>query len=150
MTNVLEPHLDDPVDTPESFARGLRGYVDEVARAVGVGLESCAIDPYPPASVYVALDTKLAGFPGRDLALLWDERFGWSAAVETHSGEDLIVIAYRGGELLPDPSDVAAFVAALADSQPDGRCVPRQATAAQRQAMLRTLREYMATSGLEG
>lgn len=111
MTHALEIGT----DTPEGFARGLRGYVGKVAAELGVGLESSVIDPSPPASVYIALDTKLIRFPGRDLALLWDERFGWSGAVETHSGEDLIIIAYQGGDLLPEAGDVAAFVDDLAD-----------------------------------
>lgn len=63
-------------------------------------------------SAYVALDGRLARHPDRDTALLWDERSGWSFAMETHSGEDLLVLAHLGGELVPDPLRVAAFVAA--------------------------------------
>lgn len=35
----------------------------------------------PPANAYVALDERLPGFPDHDVALLWDERSGWSAAI---------------------------------------------------------------------
>ncbi|WP_311771488.1 DUF6292 family protein [Actinophytocola algeriensis] len=44
------------------------------------------------------------------MALLWEERHGWSAAIETHSGEDLLVVAYLGRDVLPAPAVVAAWV----------------------------------------
>src|ERR1700743_3781772 len=110
MTEVLEPDwLDLTMGGADETVAGLRDYVALVAAALGVGLESCAIEPYPPASAYIALDARLARFPHRDLALLWDERHGWSAGVETHSGEDLIVVAYRSGDLLPPPAAVRTF-----------------------------------------
>jgi hypothetical protein len=114
-----------------------------VASALGVGLESCAIDPNPPASVYVALDAKLSGFPDRDLALLWDERLGWSAAVEAHAGKDLIVVTYRGGELLPDePRDVVGFVRALVADRWTAGTTPPHVVPGDHRTMMRTLRDY--------
>lgn len=111
MTDMLDAAaIIDPPDR-YAFGRGLRGYLAAVADALGVGLESCAIDPQPPASAYLALDQRVPTYPERDLALLWDERYGWSAAVETHSGEDLIVLAYFGDDPLPAPAAVARFVA---------------------------------------
>ncbi|QWF81104.1 DUF6292 family protein [Amycolatopsis sp. CA-230715] len=106
------------IDLPSSAdlrtARALRGYVAAVARAVGVGFESCTVDLDVPVSAYVALDGRHPGFPDRDLALLWDERHGWSAAIETHSGEDLIVLTYLGGStVVPCPDAVAEFAAAV-------------------------------------
>ncbi|HKN54283.1 MAG TPA: DUF6292 family protein [Amycolatopsis sp.] len=95
--------------------RALRAYLQDIAGALGIGLESSTIDDDPPVSAYLALDTKLAHYPGRDVALLWDERHGWAAAIETHSGEDLIVLRYLGGSLLPPPSEVARFVTALTE-----------------------------------
>jgi hypothetical protein len=122
MTYTLDEII---VDTRDEFARGLRGYIAKVTSELGVGLESCAIDAAPPASAYVALDVRAARFPDRELALLWDERHGWSAAVETYSGEDLVVLTYRGGDLVPGPADVAAFVAAvLAGDQSVGQPDP--------------------------
>lgn len=50
---------------------------------------------------------------GRDTALLWDERRGWAFAAETHSGENLLVLAYLGGELVPAPARVHGFVTAI-------------------------------------
>jgi hypothetical protein len=105
--------LDAAVDAGYAFARGLSYYLAATAAELGIGLESSTIDPGSPASAYLALDGELARFPGRELALLWDERYGWAATVETHSGEDLIVLTYLGGDLLPAPAAVARFVAAV-------------------------------------
>jgi hypothetical protein len=132
------------VDTRDAFARGLRGYVGKVAAELGVGLESCAIDGNAPAWAYVALDVRVARFPDRELALLWDERQGWSAAVETHSGEDLVVLTYRGGDVVPGPSEVASFVAAvLADDQSVGQPDPPvHVTEADQDIVAARLQEY--------
>jgi hypothetical protein len=98
----------------QRFSRALRDYVDSVATTLGVGPESCTVDAGVPASAYVALDATLPGYPDRDLALLWDERHGWSAAVETHSGEDLIVLGYLGGTtVMPPPGTVERFLERL-------------------------------------
>uniref|UniRef100_UPI0035E4303C DUF6292 family protein n=1 Tax=Amycolatopsis pithecellobii TaxID=664692 RepID=UPI0035E4303C len=67
----------------------------KVTDALGIGLESCTVDHDSPVSAYVALDGRLPHYPDRDVALLWDERHGWAAAIETHSGEDLIVLRYQ-------------------------------------------------------
>jgi hypothetical protein len=109
--------MGEAVDTDSVFDRGLRGYVTAVGARLGVGLESCTIDPFFPASVYLALDGHLPDFPDRDVALLWDERYGWSVAIETHSGEDLIVLTYLGGELLPGADQVARFARSVAGGE---------------------------------
>ncbi|GAA3438831.1 DUF6292 family protein [Kutzneria kofuensis] len=75
----------------DTFGRELRAYVTEVAAALGVGPESTMVDATTPASAYLALDGSTPAFPDRDLALLWDERVGWSAVVETRSGDDLVL-----------------------------------------------------------
>ncbi|VVJ25110.1 Uncharacterised protein [Amycolatopsis camponoti] len=95
-------------DTEYHFARGLRAYVGRVARAVGVGFESCSLDPHVPASGYVALEG-----PGRDLALIWHEVHGWSAVAEPADGVPQ-VLAYLGGtDVVPPPHAVARFAARL-------------------------------------
>lgn len=91
----------------------MSAYLDAVSAAAGVGSESCTIDLDPPMSAYLALDGQLSVHPGRDTALAWDERHGWSFTIETHSGEDLLVVAYLGGELVPPPSRVREFVRAV-------------------------------------
>jgi Family of unknown function (DUF6292) len=146
MTDTLVSALDsgDILDSQLSFARGLRGYTAAVAAEMGVGLESCVIDTSAPASAYVALDVRLTRCPEHELAMLWDERFGWSVAMETSSGEDLTVLAYRAGDLLPDPAEVGAFLrAVLADDGSVGQPMPPNlATAIEHTDMAPHLREY--------
>ncbi|WP_436498155.1 DUF6292 family protein [Actinokineospora sp. HUAS TT18] len=55
------------------------------------------------------LDRPVARLPSRDFALVWDEVHGWAATVETDSGEDLIVLAYLLGDVLPKPAEVVEF-----------------------------------------
>lgn len=93
------------------FSARLRDYVHRVSVAIGVGWESCAVDTSSPATGYIAVDWRLPGHADRDVAVLWDETQGWSVAIETHSGEDLIVVALLGGSLTPAPSVVAGFLA---------------------------------------
>ncbi|WP_370961640.1 DUF6292 family protein [Amycolatopsis sp. cg9] len=113
------------IDRDHGLRSGLTGYLAAVSAAVGVGAESCTVDLDDPASAYVALDLRLPGHPGRDTALLWDERHGWALAMETHSGEDLLVLAYLGDELVPAPARVRGFVAAIrAAGGASGEAVP--------------------------
>lgn len=96
-------------DTPTS---GLHRYV----RAVAVELGSASrwhADPGPPATAYVPVTGALPTFPGREFVLLWDEEYGWAAAVRPAPGEPPVVITYRGDDVLPPARDVAAYVAAL-------------------------------------
>ena len=104
-------------DTEFSFERRLRGYVGAVARAVGVGPESCTVDVGTPAAAYIALDWRLSRFPGHDLALVWDEVHGWAAAIEDATGAT--VLTYQGGEVLPQPRAVVRFLAAVRADDPD-------------------------------
>ncbi|MFD5247707.1 DUF6292 family protein [Amycolatopsis sp. NPDC058340] len=92
---------------------GLAGYLVAVTAAVGVAKESWAMDLDHPASAYIALDQRLPRQPERDTALQWDERHGWAFAMETQSGEDLLVLAYFEGELVPSPDTVGRSVTAI-------------------------------------
>jgi len=107
----------------DTFDRGLRAYVTAVAHALGVGAESITVAATAPASAYLALDGTLPAFPDRELALLWDERHGWSAAVETHSGEDLLVLSHLGPAhgAVPAPHVLVRFVAGLRAGRPVGQ-----------------------------
>ncbi|WP_410626939.1 DUF6292 family protein [Amycolatopsis sp. cmx-8-4] len=108
----------------------LWAYLADVTTALGIGLESCTIDHDSPVSAYIALDEHLPGYPGRDVALLWDEIHGWAAAIETHSGEDLITVRYLGGPtIVPLPEDVARFVVALREDDHRIGCLDRRASA---------------------
>lgn len=90
--------------------RALRSYVAGVAAAAGVGPESCTVDLDQPSSAYIALDYRSPGRPDRELALLWDERRGWSVAVETACREDLLVIDELGSPVRADPVTVRRFL----------------------------------------
>jgi Family of unknown function (DUF6292) len=106
--------LHTPTGHSHPAIAALSDYLTDVTTALGIGLESCTVDHDTPVSAYIALDEHLPGYADRDLALLWDEVHGWSAAIETHSGEDLIVIRYLGGPTItPSPAHVARFVTAL-------------------------------------
>jgi Family of unknown function (DUF6292) len=89
----------------------LRDYLAAVSAELGVGLESCCWDSESPAWAYVALDWRL---DGRDVALIWDDKDGWSAATEgMGAGSDLTVVAHLDGETAPQPATVAQFAATL-------------------------------------
>lgn len=107
------------LDTDSAPARGLRRYITLVADALALSGPGWTIQLDPPISAYVALDQRLPAFPTRDTALLWDELHGWALAVETASGEDLLVIAYHGGDIVPAPRLVAQFAVRLLTSPYD-------------------------------
>lgn len=92
-------------------ARGLRRYVASVAEQLGLRGAGWTVQLEQPVSAYLALDQRLPGFPDRDTALLWHELHGWALAVETHGGEDPVVIAYVGHDVLPPPGVVAELAA---------------------------------------
>jgi hypothetical protein len=103
-----------PTGNSDPALAALWTYLAEVTTALGIGPESCTVDHDSPVSAYVALDEHLPGYPDCDLALLWDEVHGWAAAIETHSGEDLIAIRYLDrSTVVPPPECVARFVTAL-------------------------------------
>ncbi|MCR6482550.1 DUF6292 family protein [Amycolatopsis sp. OK19-0408] len=106
-------------DTEFSFERRLRDYLGTVARAVGVGLESCTQDVGTPAAAYIALDWRLTRFPDHDLALVWDEVHGWAAALEDTPGHQATILTYSGGEVFPEPRAVVRFLAAVRAGDPD-------------------------------
>lgn len=119
------PRLEHLADA-DVLGGALRGYLAAVAASVGVGLESCTLDLDPPASAYLAVDQTLPEAPHRDLALLWDEVRGWAAAIETHSGEDLIVVSYLDATTVtPRPRLVAWFLHQLCTGRDRGRSEPR-------------------------
>ena len=97
-------------DTP---TRGLQRYVRAAAVELGLAGECWRANPGPPATACLDVDGNLPSFPGRDFALLWDEEYGWAAAVRTRPAEQPVVITYRGGDVLPPAPEVAAYVAAL-------------------------------------
>ncbi|MGW4112444.1 DUF6292 family protein [Actinosynnema sp. NPDC004786] len=106
----MDSDLDGFDDTP---TRGLERYVGAVAAALGVTGGCWRTDPGPPATARLAVARPLPAFPDRDFTLLWDEEYGWAAAVRADSDDPPVVITYLGGDVLPPAPAVAAYVAAL-------------------------------------
>jgi uncharacterized protein DUF6292 len=100
------------LDFDDSVVRGLRRYVRLVSRALGLPGEGSFMTD-EPLSAYIALNGRLARYPDRDVALLWEETRGWSAAVESRGGVDLLVVAHLGQDVSPPPESVAAWVRGL-------------------------------------
>jgi hypothetical protein len=115
------------LDFDDTVTLGLRGYVRSVTRELGLTGECSYVQPERPAGAYLALEGRLPGFPDRDVALVWDERHGWSVAVETSSGEDLVVRAHFDGDTVPAPRAVARWVTRLLREAPS---VPSQPSSA--------------------
>lgn len=109
----------------DAQARGLRRYVKLVTEALGLGGNAYFVqmDP-PPANAYLALERRLPEFPDRDAALMWSEDTGWCLVVESRFGEDLIVLAYLGADILPAPPVVARFAEDLCDGVAAGALEP--------------------------
>lgn len=107
------------LDFDDSVLRGLRGYVRLVSLALGLRGDSSSVQADAALSAYIAVDGHLSRFPDRDVALLWDERHGWGAGVETHSGDDVLIVAYLGRDLLPSPETVAAWARDLLSDTAD-------------------------------
>ena len=97
---------------------GFERYVQRVAVGVGAGIEQWCCRREHPLEAYIALDRTVPRFPGREGALLWEETCGWALAVETRSGEDLIVLGYLGEHAVPTPDAVADFAATLGTRSP--------------------------------
>jgi hypothetical protein len=114
--------MDVEFDSPA--AHGLYGYLRQLAGELGLSGESWFVQWEPPVSAYLALDDRIPLFPGRDVALVWDEERGWAAAIETYSGEDLVVLSYAGKDVLPAPSVVARFARGLIDGELPGSPQP--------------------------
>ncbi|WP_367128495.1 DUF6292 family protein [Saccharothrix sp. HUAS TT1] len=115
------------LDFDDALMWGLRGYVRRVTEELELSGESSYVQAERPAGAYLALEGRLPGFPDRDVALLWDEERGWSAAVETHSGEDVLVQAHFGADVVPTPKAVARWVRALLRGERSASDVPPRA-----------------------
>lgn len=133
--------IDFDIDFDDFAARRVRRYVREVV-VVGLGLrgDSSFVETEPRAGAYVALDGRLADFPDHDVALLWNELTGWSAAVEDRFGQ-LVEVARLDGDPRPAPAEVVRWVTNLfrRERAGDGRtatsprsCLPSAVTTSRR------------------
>ena len=113
------------LDFDDRVVRGLLRYVHLVSGAVGLRGACSYVQSDDPLSAYVALDGRLRGFPDHDVALLWEENRGWSAALETHSGADLLTVAHLDRGALPLPAAVAVWTRELFRRDLPGHAVER-------------------------
>jgi Family of unknown function (DUF6292) len=105
-------------------AQGLSRYVRLVAEELGLTGECSFSQLAPPVNAYLALDGHLPLFPSRDVALIWHEEHGWAAGIETHSGEDLILLSFLGDVVLPAPRVVAQFARSVLGEELPGQPEP--------------------------
>ncbi|WP_410655030.1 DUF6292 family protein [Amycolatopsis sp. lyj-112] len=104
-----------PTESSLDLMTRLNAYLEDVASALGIGMNSCTADLTGPVTACLKLEWRLSGFPERDVDLLWHEEHGWSAAVAKHAGDDHhVVVGYLGGRMVaPQPRRVARFVETL-------------------------------------
>ncbi|WP_189251961.1 DUF6292 family protein [Lentzea flava] len=108
----LDSDIDLDIDFDDSAARRARRYVREVVAGIGLRGDSSFVETEPHPAAYVALDGRLPDFPDHDVALLWNESSGWSAAIEDRRGE-LVVVARMGGDPRPSAGAVVSWVRGL-------------------------------------
>ncbi|WP_434443431.1 DUF6292 family protein [Lentzea sp. E54] len=104
--------IDFDEDFDDTVARQARQYVGEVVLGLGLRGDSSVVETEPRVGAYLALDGRLPDFPDHDVALLWNELNGWSAAVEDRRGE-LVEVARLGGDPRPAPAAVVHWVTGL-------------------------------------
>ncbi|WP_370942951.1 DUF6292 family protein [Amycolatopsis sp. cg5] len=126
----------------QTIANGLKGYVSEVAMAVDVAREAVTFEVSDTATAYVGLSERRADRPDRDLMLIWSERHGWAIAVETEPDR----AAYLGGEdPVPEPAEVARFVAEVIGGDGRGQARPQFAITGDRDRLAGRLARYIST-----
>jgi len=91
-------------------ARGLREYFRLVAEACGSGA-AFSVWLERPLTGYIPLEERVAVFPELDVALVWDERTGWRAALEPADTNDLVILSCLDTSVCPPPAEVAEFAA---------------------------------------
>ena len=117
---------DRRAEADRALAEGLAGYVRAVAAALNVGAEATAFEVSDTATAYLALSVRSTAHPGRDLMLVWTERYGWALSVETAPTEPPAVLACLGPDVVPGPVEVVGFVTGvLAGSSRASRVPPR-------------------------
>ncbi|MBY8848097.1 DUF6292 family protein [Saccharothrix sp. MB29] len=100
------------LDFDDSTTRALRRYARSVTSALGLGGDCWCVQGEHHVGIYLALDGRLDAYPDHDVALLWDERHGWSAVVEADGGRD-VVVGRLDGLAVPWPGAVAEWVVGL-------------------------------------
>ncbi|HEX4723454.1 MAG TPA: DUF6292 family protein [Pseudonocardiaceae bacterium] len=114
------------LDRESAAARGLRRYVELVAEAVGIGADASATQFDDPVNVYLPLERCATAYPEHDLALIWDERYGWMLAIEVPGTVQLTVLGYLADTLLPTPPVVAEYVTRACSGAGFGQARPER------------------------
>ncbi|MGK4593747.1 DUF6292 family protein [Amycolatopsis japonica] len=135
--------MEHPEPDARTLERALGAYVRAVAAAVGVPDESTTVEISDTATAYLGLPRRWPGRPGHDVMLVWNERRGWSLAVETDPGAAPIVLAHHGDDVVPAPDAVARFVADTAVGRPPGHAPAEPPAAVPRRVLAERLRPYL-------
>ncbi|AXB42709.1 DUF6292 family protein [Amycolatopsis albispora] len=135
--------MEHPEPDTRTLERALRQYVRAVAAAVGVPDESTTVEISDTATAYLGLPLRWADRPGHDVMLVWNERRGWSLAVETDPAAAPILLAHHGGDVVPAPDAVARFVTDTAAGHHPGQARPGPASTATRGSLAERLKPYV-------
>ncbi|OAP28975.1 MULTISPECIES: DUF6292 family protein [Amycolatopsis] len=114
----------EPGATAPSLESALASYVRQVAEQIGVPLDAVTHEVTDTATAYLGLSSSTAALPRRDLMLVWDERLGWSIAIEPRGNDRPPVIRRLRGHLAPPPGIVAQFVADVLDGRHNEQLSP--------------------------
>lgn len=127
----------------EVMVRGFAHYTERVAQELGVPAGNWAVRDDDAWEAYVGIP-ELELYPGREVALVWNPGEGWALAVETGSGEDMILAGYLGSARVPPPSAVRSFVERL---RRDGRALRTTPAHGTREEALRAVADYGGVGG---
>ncbi|WP_409179647.1 DUF6292 family protein [Amycolatopsis sp. VS8301801F10] len=107
-----------------SLDSALAGYLRQVAEEVGVPLDAVTHEVTDTATAYLGLSSGTAEHPRRDLMLVWDERLGWSVAIEPRGDDRSPVLCRLRGHVAPPAGTVAQFVAGVLGGDRGGQLSP--------------------------
>lgn len=116
--------IEPAVNVAPSLDSALAGYVRRVAEQIGVPLDAVTHEVTDTATAYLGLTSSATEHPRRDLMLVWDERLGWSVAIEPRGNDHPPVIRRLRGHIAPPPAAVAQFVADVLDGHHNGQLSP--------------------------
>lgn len=109
---------------PWGLESALAAYTHLVAEQVGVPADAVTHEVTDTATAYLGLTVRTADLPQHDLMLVWDERLGWSIAIEPRGNDHPLVICQLGGHVVPSPATVARFVTDVVHRHRRGQLSP--------------------------
>ncbi|WP_020657770.1 DUF6292 family protein [Amycolatopsis benzoatilytica] len=123
LLSILDLELTGGATTPD-LEIVLADYVRAVAQRAGIPLHAVTHEVTDTATAYLGLARGTADSPRRDLMLVWDERLGWSIAIEPRGNDHPPVICHLSGHVAPPPGTVAQFVADVLGGRLSGQLSP--------------------------